>query len=326
MELQGSWVRPMSCLDVMQLIEGGQVERVALDIGGTLSKISCITNTDGEEFHLQTFPTQKLSSFLAKIKEIHKDKTNGPTFTITGGGAQKYRTAITDSLGEKVQQVDEMQALGSGVVAALEKKCFSFDTSTCSIEELSKVEEEEFVVVNVGSGISIIKAGRSGVVERITGTSIGGSTLVGLMRHCYGHDQSFHDIVVDCISGDYRNVDLLVGDIYGTDYLPGLSSDIVASSLGKVSNGKHKREDIASSILHMIVNNFTQLAWLVSGRVASQKIVFTGSFFEGEGQVFRELTGRGLMHWDPTLSAIFIPHSGFTTSIGALILDNNENI
>lgn len=295
----------------------GRHARLSLDIGGSLTKVAS-QDDDYQNLGLQTFPTQELPQYLGQFAELYKDKQR-PVISVTGGGAQKFKTAIKAALGEDVHQVDEMQALASGVAAAIEKEAFVFDTTSGTIKALPQFPEEEFLVVNVGSGISIIKATKSGKAERLAGTSIGGGTLVGLMRHCYGQDVAFHEIVVDCISGDNRNVDLLVGDIYGKDYLPGLSSDIVASSFGKVS-ASSKREDFASGILQMIVNNFTELAWLVSDKVApSKSVVFSGSFYEGEGEVFRELTGRALMHWDSALQAVFIPHSGFTTAIGALL-------
>jgi type II pantothenate kinase len=297
----------------------GQFAKLSLDIGGSLTKVASLGN-DNQNLGLQAFPTQELPHYLGQFAELHKDKQGRPVISVTGGGAQKFSGAIKAVLGEDVHQVDEMQALASGVAAAIEKEAFYFDTTTGSLKALPLFSEDEFLVVNVGSGVSIIKASKAGKAERLAGTSIGGGTLVGLMRHCYGQDVGFHEIVVDCISGDNRNVDLLVGDIYGNDYLPGLSSDIVASSFGKVSSAS-KREDFASGILQMVVNNFTELAWLVSDKASpsSKKVVFTGSFYEGEGEVFRELTGRALMHWDSSLQAVFIPHSGFTTAIGALL-------
>jgi type II pantothenate kinase len=60
--------------------------------------------------------------------------------------------------------------------------------------------------------------------------------------------------------GDNRNVDLLVGDIYGSDYSKlGLKSSKIASSFGKVfrkgekkAQKSFKSEDISRSLLYMI--------------------------------------------------------------------------
>ena len=58
--------------------------------------------------------------------------------------------------------------------------------------------------------------------------------------------------------GDNRNVDMLVGDIYGTDYSKiGLKSTTIASSMGKVfkknvDKRSFKPEDISRSLLYMV--------------------------------------------------------------------------
>lgn len=58
--------------------------------------------------------------------------------------------------------------------------------------------------------------------------------------------------------GDNRNVDMLVGDIYGTDYSKvGLKSSTIASSMGKVfkknvDKRQFKPEDISRSLLYMV--------------------------------------------------------------------------
>jgi type II pantothenate kinase len=58
--------------------------------------------------------------------------------------------------------------------------------------------------------------------------------------------------------GDNRNVDLLVGDIYGSDYSKlGLKSSKIASSFGKVFRKGEKKKsfnpaDLSRSLLYMI--------------------------------------------------------------------------
>ena len=72
--------------------------------------------------------------------------------------------------------------------------------------------------------------------------------------------------------GDNAPVDMLVGDIYGSDYSKiGLKSSTIASSFGKVfrHNGegtaderkkRFKQEDIAKSLLYAISNNIGHVA------------------------------------------------------------------
>jgi type II pantothenate kinase len=57
--------------------------------------------------------------------------------------------------------------------------------------------------------------------------------------------------------GDNAAVDMLVGDIYGSDYAKiGLKSSTIASTFGKV----FKQEDIAKSLLYAISNNIGHVA------------------------------------------------------------------
>lgn len=75
--------------------------------------------------------------------------------------------------------------------------------------------------------------------------------------------------------GDNATVDMLVGDIYGTDYTKlGLKSTTIASSFGKVfkhsGEGKERRtfkaEDISRSLLYAVSNNIGQIACVVAIR------------------------------------------------------------
>ncbi len=73
--------------------------------------------------------------------------------------------------------------------------------------------------------------------------------------------------------GDNSAVDMLVGDIYGSDYSQiGFKASTIASSFGKVfkkGNGatnakerkkKFRQEDIAKSLLYTVSNNIGQIA------------------------------------------------------------------
>ncbi len=67
-------------------------------------------------------------------------------------------------------------------------------------------------------------------------------------------------------SGDNAAVDMLVGDIYGSDYSKiGLKSSTIASTFGKVfrkgpKKRSFKQEDIARSLLYAISNNIGHVA------------------------------------------------------------------
>jgi pantothenate kinase len=74
-----------------------------------------------------------------------------------------------------------------------------------------------YLVVNIGSGVSILKITSPGKFERISGTSIGGGTYWGLCR-LFTRCSTFEDVLGLAENGDNKGVDMLVSDIYGRGY------------------------------------------------------------------------------------------------------------
>ena len=71
------------------------------------------------------------------------------------------------------------------------------------------------MLVSIGSGVSMIKVNPiTGVFERVSGTMIGGGTLVGLSNLLTGI-KDFDKIIELSQQGDNSGVDMLVKDIYG---------------------------------------------------------------------------------------------------------------
>lgn len=102
-----------------------------------------------------------------------------------------------------------------------------------------------YMLVNIGSGVSILKVSGPRKYERVGGTSLGGGTLWGLLS-LLTPAESFDDMLDMAAQGDNAKVDMLVGDIYGTDYNKiGLKSTAIASSFGKVFRMKREAENEA---------------------------------------------------------------------------------
>ncbi|KAG1813178.1 type II pantothenate kinase [Suillus subaureus] len=127
------------------------------------------------------------------------------------------------------------------------------------------------LLVNIGSGVSIIKVDADGSFERVSGTSLGGGTLWGLLS-LLTPARTFDEMLALSEKGDNASVDMLVGDIYGSDYSKlGLKSTMIASSFGKVfrsrgeakeegERGTFRAEDISRSLLYAVSNNIGQIA------------------------------------------------------------------
>jgi type II pantothenate kinase len=99
-----------------------------------------------------------------------------------------------------------------------------------------------YLLVNIGSGVSMIKVSGPRTYERIGGTSLGGGTLWGLLSLLTG-TRNFEDMLAMAERGDNTHVDMLVGDIYGQGYGKiGLKSTTIASTFGKVYRTKRRAE------------------------------------------------------------------------------------
>ena len=160
------------------------------------------------------------------------------------------------------------------------------------------------LLVNIGSGVSILKIDESGKFERVSGTSLGGGTLWGLLGLLT--DASNFDEMLDLFErGDNSNVDMLVGDIYGPvglDHL-GLSASTIASSFGKVfrwdrrsaspeqaddartaserRRARFSQEDICRSLLYAISNNIGQIAHMNAEKYQLDRVYFGRCFIRG---------------------------------------------
>lgn len=108
--------------------------------------------------------------------------------------------------------------------------------------------EYPYLVVNVGSGVSILLVESPERWSRVSGSSIGGGTYYGLCHMLTGVT-SFDEMLELAEEGDSTEVDLTVGDIYGGSYgKVGLSKSTIASSFGRAIHAVPKGH--TSSLTH----------------------------------------------------------------------------
>mmetsp|Transcript_23682 Transcript_23682/g.22788 ORF Transcript_23682/g.22788 Transcript_23682/m.22788 type:complete len:796 (+) Transcript_23682:252-2639(+) len=181
-----------------------------------------------------------------------------------------------------------------------------------------------YLVVNIGSGVSILKVQSPGVFERVSGSSLGGGTYWGLCRlltKCASYDE-----VLDIAeSGDAGEVDMLVKDIYGGSYDGmNLSGSMVASSFGKLVMKEHpregvKEEDLAIALLMMITNNIGQVSYLNAQLHGCTKIFFVGTFLRHNPISCRRLA-YAINFWSKgKMEALFLVHEGYFGALGTFL-------
>ena len=94
------------------------------------------------------------------------------------------------------------------------------DSNNSSTSNSSSNNLFPYLLVNIGSGVSIIKVTETGH-ERISGSNIGGGTFWGLCRLLTGDERLRRDVEV-LANADSARVDMLVGDIYTVEITPKL--------------------------------------------------------------------------------------------------------
>jgi type II pantothenate kinase len=183
-----------------------------------------------------------------------------------------------------------------------------------------------YLLVNIGSGVSIIKVDRDGF-ERVGGTNIGGGTFWGLCRLLTGL-RDFDEMLACSAEGDNSKVDMLVGDIYGgRDYAKvGLSSSTIASSFGRVvmdagSLEDYNKADITLSLLRMISYNISHIATMTAVEHGLKRIFFGGYFIRGHAYTMNTIS-FAVDYWSKgELKAMFLRHEGFLGALGAFLQD-----
>lgn len=199
------------------------------------------------------------------------------------------------------------------------------------------------LLVNIGSGVSMIKVDDYGKFERVSGTSLGGGTLWGLLSLLTDAD-SFDEMLELSEMGDNSTVDMLVADVYGNSTALnafGLKSSTIASSFGKVfrkdakssseggASGRKKKfrpEDICKSLLYAVSNNIGQIAHMTAEKYDLDRIYFGGCFIRGHQATISTLS-YAIRFWSKgTKRAFFLRHEGYLGAIGAWIKHLDEEL
>ncbi|KAH8300517.1 hypothetical protein KR018_010657 [Drosophila ironensis] len=284
--------------------------------------------------HFIRFQTTDMGNFLslAKQKGMAELVT---TVCATGGGAFKFEQDFRDQVNMKLAKFDELDTLIKGILFAdLHNitECYYYENA----RDILKSEKRQFnfsqpfpfILVNVGSGVSILAVYGPDNYKRISGTSLGGGTFLGLCCLLTGCT-SFEEAIQLATKGDNRKVDKLVKDIYGGDYNRfGLPGDLVASSFGQMHlNDKRvsvSREDLANATLVTITNNIGSIARMCALNEKIDKVVFVGNFLR-VNPISMKLLAYAMEFWsNGTMKGLFLEHEGYFGALGCLLQFNGE--
>lgn len=192
--------------------------------------------------HFVKFETRHIEVWLRFVQEgLLRD--GGPprlagSVKLTGGGAFRHRQLISTTLGHSVEMEDELECLICGcnfLLKNITDEAFEYQRHGNPEYKFNNADPGVFpyLLVNIGSGVSIMKVESEDKYERIGGSATGGGTFWGL-GSLMTKAKSFDELLELAERGDHRRVDMLVKDIYGGNYeAVGLTSDLIACSFGK---------------------------------------------------------------------------------------------
>ncbi|XP_039047037.1 pantothenate kinase 1-like [Hibiscus syriacus] len=288
--------------------------------------------------HFAKFETSKISDcleFLSSLKlclggfhDCSAPLSDKIFIKATGGGAYKFADLFKEKLGFSLDKEDEMECLVAGanfLLKAVHQEAFTYLDGQKEFVQIDTNDLYPYLLVNIGSGVSMIKVDEDGKFERVSGTSLGGGTFWGLGR-LLTKCRNFDELLELSHHGNNRVIDMLVGDIYGgTDYAKiGLSSTTIASSFGKaISDNKeleeYEPEDISRSLLRMISNNIGQISYLNALRFGLKRIFFAGFFIRGHAYTMDTISVAVNFWSKGEAKAMFLRHEGFLGALGAFM-------
>ncbi|XP_036316873.1 4'-phosphopantetheine phosphatase isoform X2 [Pipistrellus kuhlii] len=332
-------------------------KRFAIDIGGSLTKLAYYSTVqhkvarvrsfdhagqDAErdrespyEISVQEEVTPRLhfikfeNSYIEACLDFVRDhlvNTETKVIHATGGGAYKFKDLIEQKLGLRVAKEDVMTCLIKGcnfVLKNIPHEAFAYqkDADPEFRFQTNHPHIFPYLLVNIGSGVSIVKVETEDRFEWIGGSSIGGGTFWGLGA-LLTRTQKFDELLHLAARGQHANVDMLVQDIYGGAHQTlGLSGNLIASSFGKSATTDQEffPEDMAKSLLHMISNDIGQLACFYARLHGLDRVYFGGFFIRGHPVTMRTITYSISFFSKGEVQALFLRHEGYLGAIGAFL-------
>jgi type II pantothenate kinase len=181
----------------------------------------------------------------------------GMTIGVSGG---RYRSLPSEIDGYQIRKVDEILALGLGGLA------------------LSGLERG--LVVSAGTGTAMVAA-EDGEAEHVTGSAVGGGTLLGLSKIILGTDD-VEEIDRLALAGDASVVDIMLSEAVGGEVgkLPATAN---AVNLGKLDreNG-FSRENLAAGLVRLVAQVIAVIAINAANAVGMEDIILVGHLMDLE--------------------------------------------
>jgi type II pantothenate kinase len=231
------------------------IKHVAIDIG--------MTNIDliaaGSDSLLMWMLVNKVGDAPEQVRQalkvVTEDLTPGMRIGVTGG---RYRDLPDRLDGFEVYKVDEMQALGLGGLALAGKS--------------------SGLVVSAGTGTAMVAA-RGTNVHHVTGSAVGGGTLLGLSKLLLDTDDAL-EIDRLALAGDASAVDIMLDEAVGGK-VGRLPKNANAVNLGKMNRmPDFSREDLAAGLVRLVAQVIAVIAINASAAEKLKDIILVGHLMD----------------------------------------------
>ncbi|MEI7469253.1 MAG: Fumble domain-containing protein [Chloroflexota bacterium] len=175
----------------------------------------------------------------------------------------------------------------------------------------------EAVVMSAGTGTSVVAA-RGKEVRHISGTAVGGGTLLGLSQLLL-NTTDIHEIEALASRGDSNGVDLSIADAIGSE-MSHLPKNATAVNFGRAAHSDipPSRKDIAAGLMTLVAQTIALIAVNAARAEQLSPIVVVGHLIEVPS-IRKTVEGVGALY----RTAIVVPPTpGHATALGALSIIN----
>ena len=264
-------------------------KRIAIDIGMTNIDL-VLEGSSGKRFLMFTNPGGDAAVQLRYALDVlSPDLIPGMIIGVTGG---RYRDLPKELDGFQIRKVDEMLALGLGGL---------------TLAKLGKG-----LVVSAGTGVAMVSASE-GVVKHVTGSAVGGGTLLGLARLILGTKDIF-EIDRLALKGDASAVDIMLSEAVGGE-IGRLPANANAVNLGKLEQpDRFSRENLAAGLVRLVAQVIAVIAINAAKAADLLDIIMVGHLTDLES-IRREVDLVGEFY----RRTFIVPENpGFGTVVGVL--------
>ncbi|KAL7599108.1 hypothetical protein Lser_V15G21444 [Lactuca serriola] len=226
--------------------QSDDISHLSLDIGGSLIKLIYFSRHEeflvndkrnksspilGGRLHFIKFETNKINECLEFIqsKQLHIGDGDNAVIKVTGGGAYKFADLFKEKLGVSIEKEDEIDCLVTGanfLLKAIRHEAFTHREGHKEFVQIDHNELYPYLLVNIGSGVSMMKVDGDRKFQQVNGTNVGGGTYWGLGK-----------LLTKCnrvliLFEDYRAEDISLSLLRMISYNIGQISYLTALQLG----------------------------------------------------------------------------------------------